>query len=191
MRNQNPSRPNPAVERDGHKLRLWFPTLRSGRPTLLRLGASMSFLIEAVSPSRQSTTQRAGYFGASVLLVLAVVLHFPFGGYVWEQFSGTRQCPHETLQEVQRMSADELIASVQCQDKNEFRPLPFWEWQSASPVVAWFGPVKNFAVSLVFILSVGLLWLWVFRAQQVAPNPALRRRIRLRRISLSKLRLAR
>jgi hypothetical protein len=25
-----------AVERDGHKLRLWFPTLRSGRPSLLR-----------------------------------------------------------------------------------------------------------------------------------------------------------
>jgi hypothetical protein len=24
--------PNPAVEVDGHKLRLWFPTLRSGRP---------------------------------------------------------------------------------------------------------------------------------------------------------------
>ena len=27
---------NMAVEVDGHKLRLWFPTLRSGRPSLLR-----------------------------------------------------------------------------------------------------------------------------------------------------------
>ncbi len=27
---------NPVVERDGHKLRLWFPTLRSGHPSLLR-----------------------------------------------------------------------------------------------------------------------------------------------------------
>jgi hypothetical protein len=27
---------NPAVEVDGHKLRLWFPTLRSGRPSLPR-----------------------------------------------------------------------------------------------------------------------------------------------------------
>lgn len=33
---QSQHRPNPAVERDGHKLRLWFPTLRSGRPSLLR-----------------------------------------------------------------------------------------------------------------------------------------------------------
>jgi hypothetical protein len=29
-------RPNPEVQRDGHKLRLWFSTLRSGRPSLLR-----------------------------------------------------------------------------------------------------------------------------------------------------------
>jgi hypothetical protein len=28
--------PNPAVERDSQKLRFWFPTLRSGRPSLLR-----------------------------------------------------------------------------------------------------------------------------------------------------------
>jgi hypothetical protein len=28
--------PNMAVERDGHELHLWFPTLRSGRPSLLR-----------------------------------------------------------------------------------------------------------------------------------------------------------
>jgi hypothetical protein len=27
---------NPAVESDGHKLRLWFPTLCSGRPSLPR-----------------------------------------------------------------------------------------------------------------------------------------------------------
>ena len=30
---------NLAVEWDGHKLRLWFPTLRSGRPSLLRVSA--------------------------------------------------------------------------------------------------------------------------------------------------------
>ena len=35
----NAKSPNPAVERDGHKLRLWFPTLRYGRPSLLRYQA--------------------------------------------------------------------------------------------------------------------------------------------------------
>lgn len=30
--------PNPAVERDSHKLRLWFPPLRSDRPSLPRYG---------------------------------------------------------------------------------------------------------------------------------------------------------
>lgn len=33
---------NPAVERDGRKLRLWFPTLRSGRPSLLHWVLPMS-----------------------------------------------------------------------------------------------------------------------------------------------------
>jgi hypothetical protein len=135
----------------------------------------MSFLIEAVSPSRHSSAQRAGFFSACVLLALAVVLHFPFSGYVWEHLVvvqyGTGQCPHETLEEVQHMSADELTASVektkQCQDRREFQPLPFWQWQSASPVVAWFGPVQHFAVSVAFILCVWVLWLWVFRAPAI------------------------
>ncbi len=54
-----------------------------------------------------------------------------------------------------------------CSDKEEIQPLPFSEWKTRSPIVKWFGSVQHTLAALVFTISLGGIWLWVFRDQPV------------------------
>lgn len=135
----------------------------------------MLFLKDVLSPSYQNATQRCGYFVTLALMVLVFFLHFPFNGYETEQkitkhYAGVGRCPNG-LEDLDKMGARDFNqAMAQCNDRFETNTisLPFSEWKSKSPIVGWFAYPVHVLISMAFFLCIGIIWLWVFRAQDKA-----------------------
>lgn len=133
----------------------------------------MSSLKEVLSPSRQNPVQRQGFFGSLAIASLVVLLHFPFEGYEIEHYVTTRYgfgpcAPDVSLEQVMKMTSEEtnqrFEANKRCSNDGEFQIRPFAEWKSKAPIIAWFGSVVHAITALVFSLSLGGMWLWVFRS---------------------------
>jgi hypothetical protein len=132
----------------------------------------MPSLKEVLSPSRQNPVQRQGFFGSLAIAALVLLLHFPFEGYDMEHYAITRYgsgpCPAKVgLEQIKKMTSEEMNqffdANRRCSDETELQLLPLVEWKSKAPIVAWFGSLVHAIAAIVFSLSLGGVWLWVFR----------------------------
>lgn len=132
----------------------------------------MSSLKELLTPARQNPIQRLGFFGSIAIAVLVLFLHFPIDGYkigyyetpYYDNFSGPEttttyiQCPDSYT-----LDTHKIYSRCMSSTENKFEMLPFSEWKSKAPIVEWFGSVIHAITALVFALSLGGIWLWVFR----------------------------
>ncbi len=132
----------------------------------------MPSLKEVLSPSRQNPVQRQGFFGSLAIAALVLLLHFPFEGYDIEHYVTTRYgfgpcAPQVSVEQINKMTSEEtnqhFEANKSCSDDGELRILPLVEWKSKAPVIAWFGSLVHAIAALAFSLSLGGIWLWVFR----------------------------
>lgn len=129
----------------------------------------MSSVMETLSPSRQNPVQRRGFFSSLAIASLVLLLHFPFDGYDIEHYVTTRYgfgpCP--SAEGAMNMTSEQLDQYMKdlrrCSDDGETQIRPFNEWRSKAPIIDWFGSVTHAATALVFALSLGGIWLWVFR----------------------------
>ena len=132
----------------------------------------MKDLAVFLSPSRQNTAQRLGFFASLATICLILFLHFPFEGYdvdhnVTTRY-GTGPCPASEKgfgrMTPEKADHDQYIKDeIRCTSAAETQMLPFSEWRSKAPLVNWFGSVVHALVSVLFGLFVGGMWLWIFR----------------------------
>lgn len=125
-----------------------------------------------LSPARQNHIQRRGFFGSLAIASLILLLHFPFEGYDIEHYVTTNYgygpCPpYRSVEYVMKMTLEQMEQDAKdakrCSNHGEMQIRPFVEWKSTSPIIEWFGSLVHAIVVLVFILSLGAIWLWVFR----------------------------
>ena len=121
----------------------------------------MSSFIGVLFPSRQNPVQRRGFFSSLAIASLVLLLHFPFEGYDIDHYVttsyGTGHCKSSSYEDLQI-----------CMDRGEIQIKPFNEWKSRAPVIDWFGSLVHAIAALVFALSLGGIWLWVFRTHKEA-----------------------
>ncbi len=122
----------------------------------------MSPLKDALTPARQNSIQRAGFFSSLALVALILFLHFPFDGYLIDEWVMTRDL---SAPSACGKTPPELLFMGRCWEDGERQFRRFSEWESKSPLMPWFGSVVHVIISLTFSLLLGALWLWVFRTQ--------------------------
>lgn len=126
---------------------------------------------EVLSPARQNSVQRRGFFGALAITFLILLLHFPFEGYDNEDLVTTHRgygtCPSLGADGLRTMTAEQFRQygedMKRCSDSMELQDKPLSEWRSKAPIVEWFGSLVHSLIALIFTISIGGLWLWVFR----------------------------
>lgn len=130
----------------------------------------MSSIMEMLSPSRQNPVQRRGFFFSLAIASLILLLHFPFEGYDFEHYVTTRYgvgtCPigADVAMKMPPEQLDQYMKDLRrCSDDGETQIRPFTEWKSKAPIIDWFGSVVHATTALIFALSLGGIWLWVFR----------------------------
>ena len=131
----------------------------------------MQSLKEMLSPSRQNTVQRRGFFSSLAIASLVLLLHFPFEGYDIDHYVTTRYgfgpCPNPSADDAMKMTSEQFDQYMKdlrrCSDDGETQIRPLTEWNSKAPIIDWFGSVIHATTALVFALSLGGIWLWVFR----------------------------
>jgi hypothetical protein len=134
----------------------------------------MSSFKSFLSPSRQNPIQQKGFFVSLAIAALVLLLHFPFDGYDYEHYVITRYSigpcnrpPDVSVGQIKEMSYEELRQRQEaikgCFNEGEFQTLPFFDWKSKAPIIAWFGSVVHVIAAFVFSLSLAGIWLWVFR----------------------------
>ena len=132
----------------------------------------MPSIIEQLTPSRQNSVQRSGFFVSLALAVVVLLLHFPFEGYVVNQWvvirHGTGECPRTSREELKISTNEQIRKQIEeyrlCTDESQEQLRPFNEWRSYSPVIPWFGSVLHTLIALCFVIGLGLTWLWIFRS---------------------------
>ncbi len=132
----------------------------------------MSSFIEMLSPSRQNPVQRRGFFSSLAIACFVLLLHSPFDGYDIDNYVTTRYgvgpCP--SAGGALNMTSEQLDQYMKdlrrCSDDGETQIRPFNEWKSKAPIIEWFGSVVHAITALVFALSLGGIWLWVFRTHE-------------------------
>ncbi len=131
----------------------------------------MPSIVELLSPSRQNTIQRSGFFGLLAAIAVVVLLHFPFEGYTVYQLEtnpNKHLCPSkEELEKFNKTVPDtDLHARLEflkhCYEAEE-KLRPFSEWRSDKPIIPWFASTLHTAITVALLLGLGLFWLWVFR----------------------------
>ena len=132
----------------------------------------MPSIIEQLTPSRQNSVQRSGFFVSLALAVVVLLLHFPFEGYAVNQWvvirHGTGECPRTSREELKISTNEQIRKQIEeyrlCTDESQEQLRPFNEWRSYSPVIPWFGSVLHTLIALCFVIGLGLTWLWIFRS---------------------------
>lgn len=133
----------------------------------------MLSLKEMLSPSRQNPAQQRGFFGALAIALIVVFLHFPFEGYYIEEYVRPHYIPGPCKklfeEDVKNWSGEMLDQQMEENKKcsasagTETQIRPFTEWTSRAPIFEWFGSVVHAIAAIVFAISIGGTWLWVFR----------------------------
>ena len=140
----------------------------------------MPSIIEQLTPSRQNSVQRSGFFVSLALAVVVLLLHFPFEGYAVNQWvvirHGTGECPRTGgIEELKASTNEQIRQRIEedrlCRDESEEQLRPFNEWRSYSPVIPWFGSVLHTLIALCFVIGLGLIWLWIFRSTNESNEP--------------------
>lgn len=124
----------------------------------------MKYFLEMISLSRQNATQRKGFFGALAISALVLFLHFPIEGYDLGYYAIQYQdvlMPCSAFTDSQKFLPS--VAELDCYKYGSFEFHAFSEWKSKEPIVVWFGSVVHTLAALAFVVSIGALWLWVFR----------------------------
>ncbi|ERP89501.1 hypothetical protein Q670_03690 [Alcanivorax sp. P2S70] len=101
-------------------------------------------LMQLLKPKNHNNIQRAGFFFSVAAMVTVFFLHFPFDGY------NIDKCPS---------------GGWNCNDSERVLR-SFWDWYSPGAILNWFGNMTHFMVTLTFIASIGLLWLYVFKDKE-------------------------
>lgn len=134
----------------------------------------MSSLKEVIFIYRHNSVQRIGLFVSLALAALVLMLHYPFEGYYFESFVTTYygQGPCPGLEDLKKATSETLAqvneAAVKCNDAGEMQTIPFSDWRSNAPIIEWFGSVAHAISAIVFVLLLGLMWLWLFRTSDDA-----------------------
>jgi hypothetical protein len=132
----------------------------------------MNNFLKIINPENQNNIQKTGFFLSISLTIFLVFLHFPFNGYDSEHFVttyvGQGPCPKRVgVEKIYSMTAkeisDRLEVTKKCEDKNEFQTKPILQWSSHASIVPWLSTIGNTAISIVFILVFGVLWIYVFQ----------------------------
>lgn len=98
--------------------------------------------------------QKTGVFVSVLLVVIVLLLHSPWDGYVTSY-------DVQVLNEIPLPDGRALVGGGTHFDHTE--ALSIFDWRTAQPIIEWFGSIVHFDVAIIFICSVGLLWVWLFR----------------------------
>ncbi|MGU9817584.1 hypothetical protein ACU684_19565 [Pseudomonas sp. LF135] len=107
------------------------------------------------------------------MLILVLLLHFPFEGYVSEYSYSVpplTACPKgDLVQKMRELGAEEFNKAIQaCQPDFVTKELPISDWRSNGAPIYWFAsPVHTF-VTVLAILIIGLACFFSIRPKKVS-----------------------
>jgi len=107
------------------------------------------------------------------MLILVLLLHFPFDGYVSDysySIPSLTACPKGDLTEKMReLGAEEFNKAIQaCQDAFVTKELPISDWRSNGAPIYWFASPVHAFVTVLAILIIGLACFFSIRPKQVS-----------------------
>lgn len=102
---------------------------------------------------RMNIAQRVGYFSTIAMLLVLLLLHFPFQGYTITESVVVGRTPGCTRDQDFTPACPGLYG-------NEF--LSFADWRSDAPIFPWFGSVSHVLVLAALIGGLCLVFLTVF-----------------------------
>jgi hypothetical protein len=149
--------------------------VRSHISNLIKREFNMSSLISNLSPTGMNNIQRSGFFIAVGSIFLALILHYPFDGYVTKYEDISYLMPTVCVSKLKGIDMRDLTIQQitddnkqmgECYDREYNRYLPFDSWKSRSPIVTWLGFVKNLIIVLMSQLILGAMWLWIFKDKE-------------------------
>lgn len=147
----------------------------------------MNNFLEFISLDSLNTKQRQGLFFILTSILAAVFLHFPFDGYITTDYYSypassvylSDECrknaselygatQEEAVRKVMEANSDQINLSHKCsieRDRQMHKVVdrPFDRWESAQPVVSWFGRIFNVISFIALAIVIGVIWLWIYR----------------------------
>ena len=137
--------------------------------------------------SQQSLIQKLGLVVTAIAAIIIAFLHNPLDGYRIQKVVNRSQvvmkdCSKEKLKEyydLVRAPNDMTPQSIargfrrnelanecfELETHYDDEMLPFSEWSSSNPIVAWLGPIVHLLGALVALGAIALVWLVAFETR--------------------------
>ncbi|MBH3370910.1 hypothetical protein I5R92_26825 [Pseudomonas carnis] len=125
------------------------------------------------SAIRKINAHRLVLLATLTVLILILLLHFPFDGYANEysySVPSLTACPKgDLIQKMRELGAEEFNKAVlACQDDFVTKELPISDWRSNGAPIYWFASPVHALVTALAILTIGLVWFFSVRPKRAS-----------------------
>lgn len=125
------------------------------------------------SATGKTNVHRLILLATLTMLIVVLLLHFPFDGYVSEysySVPSLTACPKgDLMQKMRELGADEFNKAIRaCQDAFVTKVLPISDWRSNGAPIYWFASPVHAFVTVLAILIIGLACFFSIRPKRVS-----------------------